>query len=273
MAGAFGTAGGALGPHLEESNRNYPAGRSRGSSTEGAPKPPTTDERFDFSDTASGSGALSGGSPPPAESGVGGKFDLSDVGGSPPADPGSASKAATTGTAAHQREVPHPSHRSRRHLHLQAAGGLRLAVRRFRDRRRPARRWFRSVQRATPSGDEVRGGGTSRANIHLGRARPFYAKDPKARPGLGRPPAKGQRPNGGWKSGFKDVDIAEVHGELAPVISEGIAEASDLEVAHAFGITVSEEPFVTGPDLPVARGSKGSGQRVQPDQSMGLSPQ
>jgi hypothetical protein len=98
IAGAFGTAGGALGPHLAESNKNYLEGRSGGSSTEGAPKPPTTDERFDFSDTASGSGARSGGSAPPAESGVGGKFDLSDVGGSPPANPGSGPKAATTGT-------------------------------------------------------------------------------------------------------------------------------------------------------------------------------
>jgi hypothetical protein len=84
------------------------------------------------------------------------------------------------------------------------------------------------------------------------RARPFYAKDPKARPGIRQPSAKGQRPKAGWKSGFKDADIAEVQGELAPVISGGIVEAVDSDVAHAFGISVSEEPLVTGPDLPVA---------------------
>lgn len=56
----FGAFGGALGPHLEESNKNYLEGRSGGSSTEGAPKPPTTDERFDFGPKAATTGTTGG---------------------------------------------------------------------------------------------------------------------------------------------------------------------------------------------------------------------
>jgi hypothetical protein len=255
IAGAFGTGGGALGPHLEESNKNYLEGRSGGSSTEGAPKPPTTDERFDFSDRASGIGARSGGSPPPAESGVGGKFDLSDVGGSAPADPGTGPNAATTGTPSGTPTSPATSVTSQ--SSAPALTGSRRTL--FGDPKAqgPAPTGSQMVplrSTYTPSGEEVVGGGmspASRSNIHSGRARPFYA-----RPGLGQPPAKGQTPKGRGKSGFKEAHIAEVHGELAAVISGGIAEASDLEVAHAFGITVSEEPLVTGPDLPVAGGGR-----------------
>lgn len=97
IAGAFGTAGGALGPHLMESNKNYLEGRSRGSSREEGRTPPIPDERFDFSDTVEGRGARSEGSAPPAVAGVGGKFDLSDVGGSPTADAGGRPVAGATG--------------------------------------------------------------------------------------------------------------------------------------------------------------------------------
>jgi len=260
IAGAFGTAGGALGPHIEESNKNYLEGRSGGSSREDAPVPPPTDERFDFSDTASGSGPRSRGSAPPAESGVGGKFDLSDVGGSPPADQGGGPKAATTGPTSGRATSSATSETSQSSA-PELTGSMRTSFG-GPNAQGPAPPGSQTVPlRSTyrHSDEEVVGGGMSRANrsnIHSGRARPFYAKDPMARPGLGQLSAKGQGPKVGGKGGFKEADIAEVHGELAPVISGGIAEAGDLEVAHAFGITVSEEPFVTGPDLPVAGGGR-----------------
>ena len=156
IAGAFGTAGGALGPHLEESNKNYLEGRSGGSPTEGAPKPLTTDELFDFSDTASpGSGARSEGSPLPAAPGVGGKFDLSDVGGSPPADARNVPKAATTGTT----QVQAPA------IPAEPAGSQAVPVR----------------SSYTPRSEETFGAGPRRISpVDRGRgARPFYAKDPK----------------------------------------------------------------------------------------------
>jgi hypothetical protein len=184
IAGAFGTAGGALGPHLEESNKKYLEGRSGGSSTEGAPKPPTTDERFDFSDDASsGSGARSVASAPPAESGVHGKFDLSDVGGSPPADPGKVPKAATI-TAVSGPTTP--------------AQGPALAG--------SATVPLRSTY--SPRGEESFGDGTSRriSPVDRGRgARPFYAKDPKARPGGRQPSAEEQKNEGSDPIAFEPI--------------------------------------------------------------------
>ena len=174
IAGAFGTAGGALGPHLEESNKNYLEGRSSGSSTEGAPKPPTTDERFDFSDRATSSDARSGGSAPPAESGVGGKFDLSEVGGSPPADQGSGPKAATTGTTRGTRTTSATSVTS------QSSGSQSKT----------------GYSRTAPTSEEEIASAAGRTQRRVGAidrgkgARPWYANDPvkpKVRPAAGLP--------------------------------------------------------------------------------------
>lgn len=102
IAGVAGTVGGALGPHLEESNKNYLERRSGGRSTNNTPRPPTTDERFDFSDSASGGAPQRANSPAPPESGVAAKFDLSDSGGSPPSDttPHAANAPSKTSTPA-----------------------------------------------------------------------------------------------------------------------------------------------------------------------------
>ncbi len=219
IAGAFGTAGGALGPHLEESNKKYLEGRSGGSSTEAAPKPPTTDERFDFSDTAySRSGARSGNSAPPADSGVGGNFDLSDVGGSPPANPGKVPKAATI-TAVSGPTTPavtEPAGRALTPLQGPALAGSQMV---------PLRSTY------APRGEESFGAARSSA-----RARPFYAKNPKSRPGLGQPPAKGQKPIKTGSDSISTISNASVGSQSKTGYSR-TAPTSEEEFGSAAGRT------------------------------------
>jgi hypothetical protein len=274
IAGAFGTVGAALGPHLAESNKKFLEGRSGGSSTEGAPEPPTTDERFDFSDTASGSGARSGGSAPPAESGLSGKFDLSDAGGSPPADPVSGPKAATTGTTrgtptssatsiSSQLSAPAPTGSRRTSsggpnepplsadVGTEGAGGHAEAA-----RARPSGSQSKTgYSRTAPTGEEEFASAAGRTRRRVGAidrgtgARPRYANDPvkpKVTTRLANPARRG---------------VSGV-GKAVEEATGGTATAARSPTGQEELVGSARRPEVDDPDL-------AGPQRLRPEPSLG----